>query len=449
MIGLSGARVLLLDDEPNEVLPLMKAFARAGVPVAYFDGKKNGLPAKSMKLRGVRLAILDMNLGVTGSDETIASTLVQTLSSIISEDNGPYGALIWTNHPDLTDIVGRYIHAHRTLPNPVFVLQLKKAEFLSGLGSNARMRVSLSSLSSRILAALNASSPLECMQAWEGNAFTAATNVTNSIVEIEGTGIADLAGWKQAWCEQAAKLLLVVSQAQSGQHHNAATVLDSAFLALNPLHSDRMDALVEASAKKLAHHAAKVAAATGASSITRRSKVNTMLHLAADHLTAFQPGNMYVFSGTERPSFIPNLTSLMGDCIHGRDAQHAENLAFLLERSRICAVEISPVCDHAQAKIGFARFITGFIVPAEDGDVERRLNRKAQYLKPIGPFNLESPNGPVNSYIYLNSRFIASSTLKEASKLKAVCRVRSELLADLQFWASYQGARQGIMMLSI
>jgi len=66
MNGLSGARVLLLDDEPNEALPIIKAFAKAGIPIAYFDGKRAGLPAKTRRLRGIRLAILDMNLGVTG-----------------------------------------------------------------------------------------------------------------------------------------------------------------------------------------------------------------------------------------------------------------------------------------------------------------------------------------------------------------------------------------------
>jgi hypothetical protein len=54
--------------------------------------------------------------------------------------------------------------------------QMNKAEFLRGVGTSAKERLSLSSLSSRLLAELNESSPLECMQAWEGNAFIAATN---------------------------------------------------------------------------------------------------------------------------------------------------------------------------------------------------------------------------------------------------------------------------------
>lgn len=448
MNGLSGARVILLDDEPSEALPIIKAFARAGVPIAYFDGKLDGLPTKTAKLRGIRLAILDMNLGVTGSDQTIASTLVQTLSKIMSADNGPYGALIWTNHPELKDIAARYIYAHSELPNPVFVLQMKKAQFLRGVGSSAKARLSLRSLSKKLTTELNDSSPLECMQVWEGNSFQAATNVTNSMVEIDGKSIQDLSAWKRAWCEQAAKLLLVISQARSEKHHDAATVLDSAFLALNPLHCDRMDALVETTAQKLSHHSQRIAGSQGSSSVSRRSKVNTMLHLGYDHLAEFQPGNVYVFKHDEQPAFMPTLSALIGDCIQGKDAQLAENKSLVTARTRVCAVEISPVCDHAQKKIGFAKFITGFVMPAEDAELKSKLNTKVQFIKQIGPLLIDSGSGPVNSFLCLNSRFVATSNLEEASKLRASCRMKSSLLADIQFWASYQGARQGIVMLA-
>ena len=90
MNGLGGARVLLLDDQSSEALPIMQAFSKVGVPSVFFDGKEADLPKSAKKLRGVRLAILDMNLGVTGNDKSIASTLVQTFAKFISPNNGPY-----------------------------------------------------------------------------------------------------------------------------------------------------------------------------------------------------------------------------------------------------------------------------------------------------------------------------------------------------------------------
>src|SRR6266478_3933076 len=181
MNGLSGARVLLLDDKQREAFPVIKAFSKAGIPVAYFDGKSGGFPLKTKKLRGVRLAVLDMNLGESGSNENIASTLVQTFSSIMARDNGPYGILIWTNHPELKDLVARYIYEHPSLPNPVFIANLKKASFLRVTDDDVAEKFSVTKFSKQLMVQVSENSPLECIQVWEGSSFQAATNVTNTL----------------------------------------------------------------------------------------------------------------------------------------------------------------------------------------------------------------------------------------------------------------------------
>src|SRR2546428_5522570 len=129
MNGLSGARVLLLDDEAAEALPIIKAFSKVGVPVAYFDGRPGQTPRNRDKLNGIRLAILDMDLGFGGPPENMASTMLQTLASIVRSDNGPFGVLIWTNHPDQKETFKQFMYERSDLPKPVFVLMLKKAEF--------------------------------------------------------------------------------------------------------------------------------------------------------------------------------------------------------------------------------------------------------------------------------------------------------------------------------
>ena len=56
--GLGGARVVLVDDDVTEAMPVIKAFSKAGVPVAYFDGTESECCRLTGRLRGVRLAIL-------------------------------------------------------------------------------------------------------------------------------------------------------------------------------------------------------------------------------------------------------------------------------------------------------------------------------------------------------------------------------------------------------
>jgi hypothetical protein len=444
MNGLSGARVVLLDDESSEALPIVKAFSRVGVPTVFFDGKEGDLPKSKKKLlRGVRLAILDMNLGINGPDKTIASTLVQTFSKIISPENGPYGILIWTNHPDLKDLVAQYIYEHPTLPNPVFVAMLKKAAFKKRTRRGGPQQFSIGKLSKELLKILADSSPLECMQVWEGACFRAATNVTNSIADLSDSTATDLDQWRRAWREEALKLLLVISKARAEEHHTRENTIPSIFLTLNPLHSDRMDVLAEELAADVSSHVDQIMAATGGSAVERKAKVNSMLHLASDQLDNFSPGNLFVF-GKTKPSFMPSMKDALQGCIEGSQTRQAENLKVVMQCARLCGLEATPVCDYAQNKMGLSRIVVGFVVPSEhQGKI-----KSGQFLKAAGPFYLAEKPLVAGAYmLFFNSRYVATAKPTVVKQLRAVARVRPQLLADIQGWASYQAARQGVMLL--
>ena len=442
MNGLVGARVVLLDDEPKEAIPVIKAFSKAGVAAVFFDGTDNDLPKAKKRLRGVRLAILDVNLGIAGgaSNKTIASTLVQTFSKIISPDNGPYGVLIWTNHPDLRQEVVNYIHEHPTLPKPVFVVMLKKAAFKKKGGDAENPRFAIAKLAKELVKILEENSPLECMQVWEGVCFKAATNVTNAVGDLTESGAKppDLAEWSRMWRDETLKLLLVLAKAQSETQLTEQNCISSIFLALNPLHSDRMDILVEGIGDDLSGHVGKIMGATGASATERKAKVNSMMHLASDQLDRFNPGNLYVFGKRNALEAFPLLKEILAGCTQGKDATTAEDKALL------CGLEITPVCDYAQGKMGLSRIIGGFIVP---WDLEKSI-KNAGFLKRIGPFYFDEKKLNAGAYlICFNSRYIVGVEPSRIKKLHSTARVRVQILADVQSWAAYQAARQGVIML--
>src|SRR5437773_2691174 len=99
MIGLRGARVIVVDDEAPEALPILKAMAKAGIATAYFEGKDTDAPEREQRLIGVRLAVLDMDIvGARVDDKSRIAALVGFLERILSPQNGPYAAIIWTKH---------------------------------------------------------------------------------------------------------------------------------------------------------------------------------------------------------------------------------------------------------------------------------------------------------------------------------------------------------------
>jgi hypothetical protein len=446
MKGLAGGRVVLVDDDASEAMPIIKALSQANVPVTYFDGTQAELPRATRRLRGVRLAILDMDLGVGGSPENKASTLVGALGQIVSPDNGPYGILIWTKHPELRDLVTRYIYERSDVPNPVFVVMLHKSSFsrVSKAGSPARF--SIRKLSRELVRELAENSPLECLQVWEGICFQAATNVTNELAEFADAVAPDLKEWKKAWQDEALRLLLTIGKASAEKNLSAENCLLSIYLALNPLQSDRMDLLAGEMKDDLSTHVTRIMASTGGSKTERKAKVNSMLHLGSHQLDEFSPGNTYVFGTTNRPAYLPTLDDILVGAVEGDGPKGAANLNVLRTNAKLCAVEITPLCDHAQGKMGLSKIITGFVLPC---DFEKSAKRQASYLKRVGPMFLPKtrviPSGAYS--MFLDARFVVATKPSHVRALKAIVRVRPQLLADVQSWAAYQAARQGVMLL--
>jgi hypothetical protein len=373
----------------------------------------------------------------------MASTMLQTLARIIRTDNGPFGVLIWTKHPDQKETFARFMFERSELPKPVFVVMLKKADFIVGSGA-AKRRFSINKLSTEVVKVLAETSPLEFMQVWEGSAFRAATNVTNTLAELSKSTADNLDQWKRQWHDETLKLLLVISRAQAEAHHTRENCIPSLFLALNPLHSDRMDALVKEGSRELFRHIDQIMGSTGSSAIERRAKVNSMLHLASNDLDKFSPGNLYIPAG-RRPSIFPAFKDMLRNSINGDEAAQQGNLELVIRHGRQCGIEITPACDYAQDKMGLSRVIIGFVLPHE----HKKLVKKADFLKPTGPFYLDGEGTPPGAYnLYVDSRYVIAAEPKAVKQLRATARVRPQLLADMQFWASYQAARQGVMLLS-
>src|SRR4051794_27261230 len=100
MIGLQHTRVIIVDDDEKDGMAIAQELWRLRVPSLYFRGIDD-VPENG-RLKGVRLAVLDMDLLGGGTDEkSKLSALVGTLDSILDPQNGPYAVIAWTGHPDL------------------------------------------------------------------------------------------------------------------------------------------------------------------------------------------------------------------------------------------------------------------------------------------------------------------------------------------------------------
>ena len=105
-----NSKVLVVDDEYEEIKPLLSVFSRNGIPYVYFDGKKHSIPKKP--LSAIRFVVLDIDL--TGRTKNLdekskASALAQYLTQLMDIKNTPYFLLFWTKHPEIIPYILKYL----------------------------------------------------------------------------------------------------------------------------------------------------------------------------------------------------------------------------------------------------------------------------------------------------------------------------------------------------
>jgi len=441
MIGLDGIRVIVVDNEPQDAMPIMKTLAREGIPTAYFDGELRGLPRKTRRLSGVRLAILDMDL-VGGMDAipNKAATLVNVVGGILSPDNGPYGVLAWTNHPDMVQEFERYLYMQASIPRPIFTMMITKAECKTrGRFDSAKIREGLTR-------EMRNATPLLFLQGWEGEAFAACTEVTNILSGLASNDAIDLASWRTQWKTNTLALLRAVASSVAARQLDKSSCLSSVYTGLNPLHADRMESLSSKLAIKLEPHSDEILASNVRPRVGSVGKINTMLHLAFGDKVRFAGGNIYRHEGALKTIRPIRVALLIDDLfvMPNEPAAKTRLKAELMTACRSIVMEASAPCDHAQKNIRLARFVGGLLVPADKTNKVKR----ADFIWKMGPFFIKNAvPSPGDYYFCLSARHLFSLDLTMATDLKPFVRLRAQAFADMQSWFSHHASRPGMILL--
>lgn len=479
MTGITGGRVIVVDDEIDEAMPVLKALAKKGIASAFYDSDIDGLPAdNSSRPKGVRLAILDMDLtgGGTSSKSKIA-TLVNCLRKILDPNNGPYVVLAWTKHSELIDLFEQAVFSQEDMPKPVHTIKLTKSE------CKTEGKLDLAIISEKLEDALVQFSPLLFLQQWEAKSFLAATEVTNGLSALVSLKTDDRDKYREHWKSEFLQLLYTMAKAEADKQLDSNTCLGAVYGSLAPLYADRMESHVADLSCVLTANSEEVLKYAGDCGVEKRARINTMLHLAFENLDRFTGGNLYVFSRDEKTDWLPERSRLIEDIVQrekNEEVTHAK-VVHLCSASFPILVETSANCDHAQKNIRIARFLYGLLLP----DTERKkVNRRSEFIWELGPLFLheilnpdkmaeplfEEPEedyagpyacsifGKLNNvqdtlvkaglyYFYLSARHLVSLDLMKAKDIRPFARLRCQALIDLQAWFARHAARPGMVLL--
>ncbi len=444
MKGLGGVRVIVVDDKEDEALPILKDLAQRGIPSAFFlGGSKAPVPVRQNP--GIRLAILDMDLGWIGATEAgKASSLAKFISNIFSPENGPYGILAWTSYPEIVEHLKKYLYAETSFPRPIFTLCLTKDE------CSIKGKISAKLLSEKLDPRLADFTPLMLMETWEEQSFCAATEVTNTLSKMADCDAPDLDSWSTAWNKNFLNLMNILAKAEMEQNLDLNNCLSGFYNILNPLHADKMETKSATLVKTHKKKAKEIIAADGKNDLNQNANLNTMLHLGFEQLNQYSPGNLYILSKAKIPPELAKIDGILTELFipvkdkTGKVKQEETEILFTKMKTQIklIALEISAACDYAQKHIYLARFLGGILIPET---LIKHIRHNDLFLNNFGPICLNIEGSPSVYYVCLSARHFVTLDIEKAQKLRAVAKIRSQALAVLQDWFAQHAGRPGMV----
>ena len=464
MTGLQTARALVLDDRPEQAMPVVQALSALGIASLYHDGSADYI--QGPKLRGVRMLFLDMVLGEWGADESnptqCAQMVVSALEQTIEAGDDPIVAVCWTAHADIVEDFEECFA--RTFPRNHLtkVLTVNKPEAREDFHDAAV----LASIKETVIGGLNAIPSMGVLFSWEQMVHDGTTAATSTFTRL----VADYhALGDSEWDDCALKLLAALARAQGGERlvgDDSRHALNSVLDALNPILVDaldhdrpRMEEPLQALADRIkqgvvaqSDHGAEGAPKAPLPGPVR-AKINAKLHLAEDVRTGeAEPGTLYLLA-----SGSPNRTVARQAGLVDRLLMELRDDTFFWgdgaapprdEFSPCCIplmMEFSASCDYAQAKRKLPRFVAGYMILGDR--FLANLRTRTEYLWRLEPLFLDNGDGgePTCAVIVINAHYVFAMENGVARNLNPFRRLRKEALGDATFWLANHMTRPGVL----
>ena len=164
-------KILIIDDNYNEVVPIQNILAQYGIPYIFYD-YSFFKDVDIRKIEAVRMVFLDIRLedGIQGA-QNISTVLAAVIEKVIEKENGPYSIVLWTNEIALKDEIQEYLLSYLSTEEttlPTYICALDKKEFIS-----SPQRALIESLSSQ----LEGQNMMDFLTVWENESISVSSNM--------------------------------------------------------------------------------------------------------------------------------------------------------------------------------------------------------------------------------------------------------------------------------
>lgn len=435
---LSPARIVIVDDEREQIAPLVEALHCSGISCLGIRYDPASAPNPNF-FAGVRVLFCDLHLlAATAGTVPQYDAIASLLDSCIPNDHGPYVVALWTSHPqerdDLLARLNELVKAE-ALPVqklPLMVLALDKNLYLAPGGNK------IPDLMNAITTEVQKVPQLRALLGWEQDVVAAA----NAVLGLLGTLVPDDHKTPQLFPAALDRVLSKLAEEGAGRTNALSDPRGAINSALAPLLTDRIlhqgtdDSLAEVwqDAVTFQEPGLQLTAAQAAS-------VNRMLHLAVppmETIAADSWGAVVPISDADladermMQSFGLTRTEILQQEFRVPDNQH--------ENARLFLVRTGAKCDHAQCRAGPIPYTLGMVLAAS---VRPGKCSDAVWTSPKA---WDLANGQPVVKLYVHARFAVSRVQAELNDWPdPIFRLREPVLLMILAHASKHLVRPGIL----
>jgi len=418
-----NGRVVVIDDNYEEVLPLLKVLSKNKVPVMYFTGDVVELPDRPFS--DVRIIFLDIELATEGQpDKTKISTASNVIYKIIGTNNNPYFIIAWTKFNNLLDRI------RKTLKNnsPLLILNLEKSEC-----KNENGEFDIGIIENRLRDELKKAGIFHLFMLWDNLVHKSAGEIVNDFSTFYSLN--------NDWDKRTSIAFYNLAMAYSGLSVNPANtdeMIKNALLAFNGTFLDTLENNIREYTSLGEKHIKMI---RGDIDAKISAIINTkLLCVMSGKSGKPEPGNVYeldVLNTADKDKIKVKINELFNS--KGKISKYKKKNKLYRQLKHVF-LEVSPVCDYAQKKWRVHRVLPGLLWPHEH---EARIKKAEFYIYKTPLFEIKG-----NLYrLVLDLRHLGSLNFSELQNKKPLFRIRHELLVDIQAYTARHINRPGVTSL--
>ncbi|WP_121667320.1 hypothetical protein [Mesonia aquimarina] len=453
-----NGRIAIVDDKIEQALPLMNNFSKRKIPFSYFDATNENLPEEDNVENDIRVLFLDVNLldNKVRKPKELKAKLIPVLKRIITKKNYPYVIVYWTRQEDHTKMIENDIFKNDLKDRaPIAFKSVSKDKIFSYAGEMKEgSEEFIDSLFEEITGLLNKIPVYKYLLHWENLIHNSADSTLQDIFK----DYHDEKEWEHHANYIFSRLSLNTLGKSSFKKSSPREKISSSFNAMIYLFNDTLETKINS----LDLREYQEITLDSINNTTINHSINSKFLISrnendfeypgcvVEELNHTQEGNFKALQNNliNRGLLIDRIKKESSELEERKLAKEVDKEAKKIrgkmrENWKKIYVNLTPLCDFAQAKYKYNRCVYGLLI--ESSFLEYiDTKSEAVFLSPKFTFEGKS------MVLICDFRYfftILKGGIKEKDNLNIVFRLRRQILSEIQSKLARHVNRQGILFL--